>query len=98
MECSLEPLEEDSTSSRDQDIAAAHEILTQYGVTLDDVYAHVDDAESAIVNLWAAGDESVVDEIASRWVQFCLHGVAPSDIKRLIEGKSQVRADVRAII
>jgi hypothetical protein len=64
-------------------------ILAPYGVSRQDISALIDAADTDVAKLWGAGDGSLIDEIASVWLQLAVHGVEPSDIRHMFDRKSK---------
>jgi hypothetical protein len=91
MRCSLEPWTEESETSatRDDDVTAARQILGRYKITKREVDALIKAADPKKAWLWGPGDGSLVDEIASVWIRWAVHGLEASDIRCMFDQKSK---------
>jgi len=89
--CSFDPRTEETESlvKREEDVVRAHRILARYKITKRDVHALIGPAKSVTTRLWGPGDDRLIGDIALAWKGMAIHGVEPSDIRRLIDRKSR---------
>jgi hypothetical protein len=74
---------------REEDLQRACQILARFNVTRQDVNALMEEADSATARLWGPDEAGLIDDIAREWKRLAMHGVEPSDIRRLIDCKSR---------
>lgn len=79
----------ESLAKREEDVINARRILAGYGVTKRELTALIRSADSATARLWAPEDDRLIGDIALAWKQLVIHGIEPSDIRRLIDRKSR---------
>jgi hypothetical protein len=91
MRCSLESSGGGlgASATREEAVTAAHEVLASYGTSESDLSDLIEAANPEIMGLWNSGDGSLIDEIASVWTRLAVHGVEPSDIRRVIDRNSK---------
>jgi hypothetical protein len=86
--CQFEDYSDEDRFFRRGNVVRAVQVLNHYGVTEQELEDLIDSGDSKGFE-WAAGDAGVIKEVAETWKHLVYHGVAPRQIRALIDSKTR---------